>query len=163
MSRHVLRLQAAVDVTLRAAERLRSSIIDDKALLALATTKSDVEWDKDLLRALDAFVQRFQQVHEHMTHRLYPAIYRLATVGDRPPPPTDLFRWAAEFGFLESGRVWVERTELRNRLTHEYPVDASDRAIDLQAAVEQSAAMLSELDLVLAHITDRNMLENGNV
>lgn len=162
MSREVLRLRSALDVTSKAVERLRSSLIDDKDLLIRAIAHSDVERAVDLLRALDAFVQRFQQVYEHMTHRLYPAIYRVATAGDRPPFPTALYKWAAEFGYFESGRVWLERTELRNRLMHEYPIDAGDRAVDLQAAVEQSFAMLDEFDRVVVHIADRNILENGD-
>ncbi|QQV77228.1 hypothetical protein H5J25_18260 [Sphingomonas aliaeris] len=162
MNRDALRLAAAVDVTSRATERLKSSIVDDRILIARAIADPNVEQDKELLRALDAFVQRFQQVHEHMTHRLYPAFYRVATAGDRPPALRDLFVWLERFKFFDSGLVWVERTELRNRLIHEYPLDAADRILDLQAAVELSSAMMAEFDRVITHIADRNILENGN-
>lgn len=162
MNRDALRLQAAIDVTQRAADRLRSSIVDDEVMLSRAVRDANVEHDTDLLRVLDAFVQRFQQFHEHMSHRLYPAIYRSEQLGERPPPPRNLFVWLEGLALFDSARIWTERQEIRNRLIHEYPLDASDRAIALQAAVEQSAAMLDEFNRALAYIARRDLLEHGN-
>ena len=159
MNSAVRRLEAAVEVTLRAAARLQRSLEGDMALLIAAAASGDSETGDERLRAVDAFVQRFQQLHEHVLYRFYPAIYRLETFGDRPPPTATLLAEYEGLGIVDSSREWRRRTELRNRLVHEYPLEPEDRAKALAATIEQAAAMLAEIDRGMAYVKRKALLE----
>lgn len=159
MKADVARLQAAVEVTRRAARRLEMSLATDRPLLDVAIDAAEESLDEERLRALDAFVQRYQQLVEHMTHRFYPAIYRREEYGGRPPSVRTLMNIYEGADVLLSARDWEDRAELRNRLVHEYPLDPEERARALTAAIAQSSLMLADLDRGLAYIQDRKLLE----
>ncbi len=161
MSNEAVRLAAAIRVTKAAAVRLKDSVEHDRDFLQAAIIAGD-GISREQSRALDAFVQRYQQMFEHMAQRLFSAIYRAAEYGDRPPPLRTLFIWAEEVGLVQSSLVWGERAELRNRLVHEYPVQAEQRAIALTSALHEASLILRELDTqVLAYVDAKNLLELG--
>jgi hypothetical protein len=154
----VQRLQEAIDVTARAAARLKSSLSDDAADLDRAIGNESTGADKHLLNILDSFVQRFQQVHEHMTHRLFPALFRVEELGERPPPMLKLLSWLEGWNLIENRSAWGRYAEARNRLVHEYPLDPAERAEALRLAVDYSAAMLGDLDRLMEHVRSRDLL-----
>lgn len=159
MNKEALRLAAAIDVTNRAAVRLRQSLSKDAALIAGGIEVGD-DANDDQLRAIDAFVQRYEQYFEHITQRLFPAIYRAEEFGARPPMLRRLSVWLEEVGAIGPALEWAERSELRNRLIHEYPLEGAERAVALNAALVQSRAMLIEVEKILAYINERKLLED---
>lgn len=153
------RLSLAITVTKSAANRMACSLSEDLELL------SRVEIDReatDVLRAADAFIQRYQQLVEHMTHRLFPAIYRCLSVGDRAPPLRALLTMMEEEGATCEAKRWAQRMELRNQLVHEYPIDPADRTSTFGAAVNEASAMLEEFEVALSYISARTLLGNGD-
>ncbi len=160
MSSDTVRLAAAIRVTRAAAARLRDSIENDAEALRSGVAAGDSA-DREQSKALDAFVQRYQQMFEHMAQRLFSAIYRADELGERPPPLRTLFIWAEETGLVNSAMVWGERAELRNRLVHEYPVQAAQRAVALTSAIREAALMLDEFEAALAYIDRKDLLEGG--
>lgn len=162
MKRDARRLSAAVEAAAGAAVRLRSSITDDASELQRIVRGEDDDLDRHLLLVVDAFVQRFQQMHEHMTHRLYPAFYRRAEFGERPPPMLKLLTWLEGVGLIDDRHVWGRIAETRNRLVHEYPLDPSDRSAALGTAVEQASTMLEQFERAMTQIAERDLLEPEN-
>ena len=158
MNRDIVRLDAAIRVSKSALARLRDSIDYDAETLAAGIGAGDTA-SREQQRALDAFVQRYQQVFEHIAQRFFASVYRAAELGDRPPPLRTLLVWAEEVGLVASARVWSERAELRNRLVHEYPVEPEQRAIALTSAVAESRLILEEFDAALGYVDERRLLE----
>ena len=158
MTKDRFRLLDAIAAVDGAALRLRQSVVDRRAVIEQAI---DADWqDAALSEPLDAFVQRYQQLVEHMTHRLYPAIYRLAQ-GERAPFLGTLLTDFEGRGLLASADAWKVRMELRNRLVHEYPLDSNDRAAALRHALIQSVDMLDDLRTALDVVTERRWLEDS--
>ena len=142
-----------------AARRLSQSVLDRRETVDRAIDAE--EQDDALSETLDAFVQRYQQLVEHMTHRLYPAIFRLAQAGERPPFLGTLLTDFEGRGLLASADAWKARMELRNRLVHEYPLDPVDRAAALRGAIEQSLTMLDDVRTAFAEIREQRWLEDS--
>ncbi|MFM9979214.1 MAG: hypothetical protein ACKVOP_14360 [Sphingomonadaceae bacterium] len=154
MSPENRRLHAALDVTQRGIDRLSSSLVDDIDLLSADRAVDS----KEALRATDAFVQRFQQVLEHITHRLFPAIYRSETVGDRPPGLRALLIYLHEAGLIAEPRDWERRIELRNQLVHEYPIEEEDRVAAIAAMLVESRLMIDAFGATLDYVSKRQLL-----
>ena len=161
MTRDQSRLLDAIATTRAAAERLRDSLRMGGAELAAAISLSPQD-EPGALREVDAFVQRYQQVVEHVTHRLFGAIYRAEELGDRPPPLTRLFRYLESIAALDATEPWRVYLEIRNRLVHEYPLDPADRAQALTDAAEASIAILTDIDILFAYIGRRKLLETSD-
>ena len=157
MNKEDIRLAAAMEAAQRGARRLRRSLELDRKTIDAGIAAGD-EATEDQVRALDAFVQRYQQVYELIAHRLYPAIYRSASFGDRPPALRSLMIWLEEVGVIDGARLWLARAELRNRLVHEYPVEDEERATALTAALSESSAMLGQLTAALSYIERAGLL-----
>ena len=161
MTRDQSRLLDAVATTRAAADRLRDSLRRDGAELEAAIALSP-QGEPGALREVDAFVQRYQQVVEHVTHRLFGAIYRAEEFGDRPPPLTRLFKYLDGISALDTTEQWRVYLEIRNRLVHEYPLDAVDRAQALREAAAASHAILTDVDILFAYIGRRKLLETSD-
>ncbi len=161
MTRDQSRLLDAVATTRAAAERLRDSLRMDGAELAAAIALSP-QGEPGALREVDAFVHRYQQAVEHVTHRLFGAIYRAEELGNRPPPLTGLFAFIESVGVLNTAQPWKVYLEIRNRLVHEYPLDAVERAQELKGAAEASHAILADIDILFAYIGRRKLLETSD-
>ena len=152
-------MEAAIETSRRAADRLGRSLSQDRGLIEAAIGDPDGHEDAETSRALDAFVQRFQQLHEHLTQRLLPALFRLESFGERPPPLRTLATQYEGANILPRAADWGVRAEIRNRLVHEYPLDPVDRAKALALALEHGAGMISDFDRVLAYVNERRLME----
>lgn len=151
------RLSLAITVTRGAADRMARSLSDDRELLSRVEADSEAT---DILRAADAFIQRYQQLVEHMTHRLFPAIYRCISMGERAPPLRTLLMMMEEQSAAGEAKRWTQRIELRNQLVHEYPVDPADRSSAFESAINEAIAMLEEFELSLIYVDARKLLAN---
>ena len=160
MNREARRLRAAADATVRVASRVGSSLGEYRADLERGIATEDVEADGHLLLVLDSFVQRFQQLYEHLIQRLYPALFRAEQLGERPPPTLDLLRWLEEQGLIADRRSWGLYGEARHRLVHEYPLDPVERAEALTLALDYSGKMLEDLNRAISHIERKGLLND---
>jgi hypothetical protein len=161
LNKHRARLIEAMKVTAGAERRLRSSLTEDAELIARAFRLGG-EDDADVLRAVDAFVQRFQQMLEHMLQRFYPALYRLEEGGERPPTRLELYRWVEERSLVDAALSWVERVETRNRLVHEYPLSPEDRSAALISAIRHANEMLDEYRLGIQRVEGRGLVDGSD-
>lgn len=143
------RLRDALNALRRIERRLMSSLDDDGLIIRTTIEQlagdADDEVATDGLRALDAFVQRFEQYLESITTRIFPATIKITDAGDRPIGLTDILNRLERYGLIDDSAVWPMRRELRNRLIHEYPFDRGEQAKDLRAAIEVSKAVIAEM------------------
>jgi hypothetical protein len=147
------RLQTAIDTVHRVLMRLRSSL--DEGIEFGAASIGDA----DSLRAADAFVQRFQQSVEVMARRLFPALYRVAEGGERPPPLMTLLAYLEGHDVITGERAWAERVELRNALIHEYPATDEERAAAIGRAQASAGGIFDDYDRALRFVRSRRFLE----
>lgn len=150
-----LRLQAAIDVTKRGIDPLNWSLENDISLLGSSGVATG---NQQALRAIDAFIQRFQQVLEHITHRLFPAIYRAETIGERPPALRTLLTYLHEAGLVADPRDWQRRIELRNQLVHEYPIGEDERHEAIAAMLAESRELVRAFNDALDYIARKELL-----
>lgn len=162
MNKEDIRLSAAISAAQRGGRRLRRSLELDRPTIDAGIAAGD-DATEDQVRALDAFVQRYQQVYDLIAHRLYPAIYRSASLGERPPALRSLMVWLEEQAVIDGARLWLARAELRNRLVHEYPLEDEERAAALIAALSEADAMLAQLAAALAYIESARLFAETGV
>ena len=147
-----------LETTGRAAARLRQSLDLDRERVARVARLAGDALDPDDLRAADALIQRYQQLLEHLTHRLLAAVYRRESLGERPPDLRTLLAIYEGRSLIDRAADWQGRIELRNRLVHEYPIDESDRGADLMGAVAEAERMLADVDRIRAYVRDHHLL-----
>lgn len=142
-----------------AVERLQDSLGRDRAVLERVATTTDTPNHPDDLRAMDAFLQRFQQTLEHMNGRVLPAIYRIEEPGGvRPAFRTMLLHFERQ-GLVADSREWGERIEVRNRLAHEYPLSPVNRTRDLLAAIAAATRLVADWRRMNDYVTQRGYLD----
>ena len=156
------RLRDALSALRRIERRLVSSRNDDGLIIGATieqvASDSDDEVARDGLRALDAFVQRFEQYLENITTRTFPATITVTDAGHRAIGLTDILNRLERYGWIDDGSVWPTRRELRNRLIHEYPFDRGEQAKDSLAAIEVAKAAIVEMATFRVRSADVSVL-----
>lgn len=104
----------------------------------LFKTRLDAAWverlesDEDLAERLDAFVSRFGRMQDTMGDKLLPSLLR--SLAEKPGSALDNLNRAEKLGLLTSVVEWLDVRNLRNKLVHEYMIDAEEFAIALNKA-----------------------------
>jgi hypothetical protein len=88
-----------------------------------------LENDEDLAERLDAFVSRFGRMQDTLGDKLIPSLLR--SLAEKPGSALDNLNRAEKLGLLTSVVEWLDVRNLRNKLIHEYMVDAEEFAIAL--------------------------------
>lgn len=161
MNRAPIRLSASLDAARRVAVRLQSSLVEDRNDLARAIELDESVLDHELLNVLDSFVQRYQQTHEQVSRRLFPALYR-ALEAKRAPLYAELLDWLEGAELIEGANAWLDAAETRNKFVHEYPLTAPERATVLRDAVRLSATMLSDFARTEIFIIERRLASTND-
>lgn len=91
-----------------------------------------LENEEDLAERLDAFVSRFGRMQDTLGDKLIPSLLRL--LAEKPGSALDNLNRAEKLGLLSSVVEWLDVRNLRNKLIHEYMVDAEDFAMALNRA-----------------------------
>lgn len=91
-----------------------------------------LENEEDLAERLDAFVSRFGRMQDTLGDKLIPSLLRL--LAEKPGSALDNLNRAEKLGLLASVVDWLDVRNLRNKLAHEYMVDAEEFAIALNQA-----------------------------
>lgn len=133
--------------------RLRESVEDDGHLFPLSANS----FDRQSRKAVDAYLQRFQQVYDILARKLMPAMHALLVADARQRSFRDTLDAFERLALIDSADHWEELNELRNRLIHEYALDDVTRANELneafartpliEATVERFAQTIAASDL----------------
>jgi len=91
-----------------------------------------LENEEDLAERLDAFVSRFGRMQDTLGDKLIPSLLR--SLAEKPGSALDNLNRAEKLGLLASVIEWLDARNLRNKLVHEYMVDAGEFAIALNQA-----------------------------
>lgn len=104
----------------------------------LFNTRLDAAWverlqeDEDLAERLDAFVSRFGRMQDTLGEKLLPSLLR--SLAEKTGSTLDNLNRAEKLGLLPSVVEWLDVRNLRNKLIHEYMVDADEFALALNDA-----------------------------
>lgn len=88
--------------------------------------------EEDLAERLEAFVSRFGRMQDTLGDKLLPSLLR--SLAEKPGSMLDNLNRAEKLGLLTSVVEWLDARNLRNKLIHEYMVDAEDFALALNSA-----------------------------
>jgi hypothetical protein len=91
-----------------------------------------LEYEEDLAERLDAFVSRFGRMQDTLGDKLIPSLLRL--LAEKPSSTLDNLNRAEKLGLLKSVVEWLDVRNLRNKLVHEYMVNAEEFVIALNQA-----------------------------
>lgn len=91
-----------------------------------------LEKEEDLAERLDAFVSRFGRMQDTLGDKLIPSLLR--SLAEKPGSALDNLNRAEKLGLLTSVVEWLDVRNLRNKLVHEYMVDAEEFAMALNQA-----------------------------
>lgn len=91
-----------------------------------------LENEEDLAERLDAFVSRFGRMQDTLGDKLIPSLLR--SLAEKPGSALDNLNRAEKLGLLASVVEWLDVRNLRNKLVHEYMVDAGEFAMALNQA-----------------------------
>jgi len=91
-----------------------------------------LENEEDLAERLDAFVSRFGRMQDTLGDKLIPSLLR--SLAEKPGSALDNLNRVEKLGLLTSVVEWLDMRNLRNKLVHEYMVDAGEFAIALNQA-----------------------------
>ncbi len=129
--------------------RLRLSLESDSQLFPLQPSRFD---DDAVLLAIDAFLQRFQQVVDLTLRKLFPKLLAALELREERVALRPVLDRLEREGLIESADWWSELNELRNRLVHEYAMSPEQRAIELNTAWRYAPELVEQLAAIRQHL-----------
>lgn len=138
--------------------RLSMSLGQDGAFFPV-TAASVQSRDGDVLRVLDAFLQRFQQALDQILRKLFPRLQAAVTLSDELLPVRELLENLHRAGVIASIDTWRELIEVRNRLTHDYALDPEERAAVLNEAWARVPDVLAQVDRARSYALRHKLIE----
>ena len=116
-----------------------------------------IEDQPDREDMMESFVSKFNRFQDMMGDKLLPVL--LAWKGEHRGAFIDNLNRAERLGLLESASQWLEARALRNRLVHEYMVEAEDFAQSLNLADELSQVLLQTWKNIQSYVEDSHASE----
>lgn len=119
----------------------------------------DIAWvnglddNPELAERLEAFVSRFGRMQDTIAGKLLPRW--LLTLAETPGSQIETLNRAEKLGVIESVERWLEAGKLRNRLVHEYMVNAEVFVEGLQLARDYSLMILDSYNRLCLFATSR--------
>ncbi len=136
-----LRLKQIIELLGRAEAGLSRSRIrlfgEQQVDAAWVRSVDDIPEREDLL---ESFASKFNRFQNMMGDKLLPSL--LVWKGERPGAFIDNLNRAERLGWIDSAELWLEARALRNKLVHEYMLDAEVFAQSLNLANELSLMLL---------------------
>jgi len=134
----VLQVMELLDKAAMGLERNRTRLFEQQRVdTAWVRSVDDMPEREDML---ESFASKFNRFQDMMGDKLLPAM--LAWKGEKVGSFVDNLNRAERLGWVESGQSWLEARALRNKLVHEYMVDAAVFAQSLNLANGLAAMLL---------------------
>ena len=118
----------------------------------LYSQQIDSEWVNELQIApqkaeqMEAFISRFGRMQDTIAGKLLPRW--LISLEEIPGSQIEILNRAERLGVVDDVERWLEARYLRNRLVHEYMVDATQFAEALNLAKEHAAILIETYNRV---------------
>lgn len=154
------RLRETLEALTNIGRRLAVSLRDD-ALIFPLTAADAASNDDAVAKSLDAFLQRFTQVLDHILRKLFPRVQAAITSSDDLLTMRELLDALHRAGVIGDVQDWLELIEVRNRLTHEYALDPQERAAALNDAWRRAPALLEQIERARVFVSERRLLDGG--
>lgn len=90
---------------------------------------------EDLSEKIDAFVDRFSRLQDHIGEKLIPRF--AALLGEQPKSLLDVLAYAKKIGWVANAEAFVGARKLRNLLVHEYMAD-TDLFLEALKSVDEA-------------------------
>ena len=139
---------------LEIAARERSALTDTHGRLFPAGAPVTAVWLSGIATSpargdlVEAFAARFARFQDRLGNKVLPAL--LGAMGEPRGPLLDNLARAHRYGWIDDPQDWIATRGLRNRLVHEYVVDANALAEALNAAGDKLAMLTGALDRMTA-------------
>jgi hypothetical protein len=130
--------------------RLRASLDEDSGLFPL-DAQSVITADA---KAIDAFLQRFQQVSDLLLRKAFPRLLAALEERDERHRFRDMLDELERFGVIESADLWSDINDLRNRLVHEYAMDPEPRSRELNLAWSMAPLLIEAVQRCLSYLDE---------
>ncbi len=114
---------------------------------------NELEDNPELAERLEAFVSRYGRMQDTIAGKLLPRW--LLVLAETPGSQIETLMRAEQLGVIESVERWLEARTLRNRLVHEYMVNAEVFVEDLQLARDYSLMILESYNRLCSFATSR--------
>ncbi|MDB5713930.1 MAG: hypothetical protein JWO15_1327 [Sphingomonadales bacterium] len=98
--------------------------------------------------AADAFLQRFNQVCDITTRKLFPRLLAVLDASDVRHPFITVLDRLDGLGVIADPAWWVDLNAIRNRLIHEYAMSLEERASELSIAWVAALRLVEEIDTI---------------
>ena len=158
MSLEHRRLIETFDAVTAISRRLSSSITGDAQYFPV-TPERAAAGDADAEKAFDAFLQRFNQMLDHMLRKLFPRLQAVISADDELLPVLQLIETLHRANVIDDVGAWKELIEVRNRLTHEYALDPAERATALNDAWTRAPLLLAQLQRARSYAERHGLLK----
>ena len=152
------RLRQTFDALAAIGTRLALPVRDDANWFPV-TSEGAASNEPDMMKAIDAFLQRFTQALDHVLRKLFPRLQAAISGDDELLPVRELFENLHRAGVIETVSEWRELLEVRNRLTHEYAMDAIERAATLNDAWSRAPALLTQIERARLYAEHHKLIE----
>ena len=145
-----VKLADTVSAGRRLAESLRASVSEMAAHAPLSAERID-SLDRAAQKDVLAFIKSFEQLQDLASNRLIRGILVASDVEVVGIAARTAYDLAEKAGALEDAARFADIGRLRNRLAHEYPMDAAARAKRVNDAYALAPALLDEFHRLAAH------------
>lgn len=160
MSEVANRLRLALEAMEGMEARLNLSLTEDADLFPITAAMLAAP-SSGLMKALDAFLKRFEQSLDHLLRKTFPLMIAAADARRESLPFRDVLDRLHRFSLIDDPATWVSLNELRNRLVHDYALDRDELATDLSAAWEASSMILQQVSLLRQYADEHGLLAEG--
>ena len=141
-------------------ERLSLSL-DEDATFFPVTAASVKTRKNDEAKTRDAFLQRFQQAADHLLRKLFPRLQAAISGNLDILPIGELLQELDRAGLIEDAGTWKQILELRNRLTHDYALDAEESAESLNEAWRRAPYLIRHYHSALAYAERHSLIDKA--
>lgn len=113
---------------------------------------------RDRLIEIDAFLKRFENAQDIMQRRLFRALLMAEGEAVRGQPSAEIAERLVTRGALGDAAPWKALAELRNRLSHDYPLDPAVQAERVNQVDGAIPILVATLDEVRAYVGRAGLL-----
>ena len=149
------------------AEALAMTDRDLEQLLWLQPIVSDLlpvsaagmqEMPRERLVEIDAFLKRFENAQDIVQRRLFRAVLMAEGESIRGQPAAEIADQLQARGALASAAQWKALAELRNRLSHDCPLDPDIQASRINAVNDAVPVLVDTVDAVKRYVDRQGLL-----